>query len=193
MGTMRSHIIGVATCPGCGERLEMAFDVSEIRIAPHLPDGDGVCEEVEEFGFNIAGYALCFRLPNSRDLSALAGDADSAASRRLLFVGCVLSAECEGADVSAAELPGDIVAAVIAHMAEAAPQAEVQIALTCPECAHCWQATFDILSFFWQEIDDWARRILRDVHALASAYGWRESDILALSLYRRQLYLEMVG
>ena len=33
---------------------------------------------------------------------------------------------------------------------------------------------------------------LRDVHALASQYGWRESDILRMSARRRQFYLEMI-
>ncbi|HSB10234.1 MAG TPA: phage baseplate protein, partial [Blastocatellia bacterium] len=31
------------------------------------------------------------------------------------------------------------------------------------------------------------------VHTLASAYGWRESDILNLSPWRRQLYLTLVN
>jgi hypothetical protein len=33
---------------------------------------------------------------------------------------------------------------------------------------------------------------VREVHLLASAYGWRESDILAMTPWRRQLYLELV-
>ena len=41
--------------------------------------------------------------------------------------------------------------------------------------------------------DAWALRTLAEVHRLASAYGWREQDILALSPARRQLYLGMVG
>jgi hypothetical protein len=188
-----SHIAGVTACPGCGERLEMAFDVSEIRAAPRPPAGDAVREETEAIEFGTAGYALRFRLPNSSDLSAIANHADVVASRRLLFERCVLGAQHDDADVPAADLPGDVVAAVIAHMAEADPQAEVQIALICPACTQRWLAIFDILSFFWHEIDDWAQRILRDVHTLASAYGWREADILALSPRRRQFYLEMVG
>ena len=52
---------------------------------------------------------------------------------------------------------------------------------------------FDILSFFWGEIQICARRLLREVHALASAYGWTESEILSLSTTRRHAYLEMVG
>jgi uncharacterized protein (UPF0212 family) len=188
-----SQIVGVADCPGCGERIEMAFDVSEIRASPLLTDTEEVSEAIETFALRTADYALCFRLPNSRDLAAVAGYTDLTVGRRHLFERCILGAQRDGADIPVAEMPGDLVAAVAARMAEVDPQADVQIALTCPVCTHRWQATFDILSFFWQEINDWAQRILRDVHALASAYGWREADILALSPRRRQFYLEMVG
>ena len=64
-------------------------------------------------------------------------------------------------------------------------------ALYCPECGHRWHATFDIVSFFWSEIDAWAYRTLHQVHRLASAYGWREADILAMSPWRRQFYLSL--
>jgi hypothetical protein len=49
------------------------------------------------------------------------------------------------------------------------------------------------VSFFWNEINTWAYRMLRDVHALATAYGWREADIVAMSPWRRQVYLDMVS
>ena len=82
---------------------------------------------------------------------------------------------------------------IIDQMALADPQADVQLNLSCPACNHHWQSVFDIVSFFWSEIHAWAQRTLREIHALASAYGWREADILALSPRRRQLYLEMIG
>jgi hypothetical protein len=78
-------------------------------------------------------------------------------------------------------------------MAEADPLADIQIAISCPACAQGWRAAFDILTFLWSEIEAWAWRMLSDVHTLASAYGWCERDILALSPTRRQFYLEMVG
>jgi hypothetical protein len=78
-------------------------------------------------------------------------------------------------------------------MSRADPQADVRLALTCPACRHQWRSIFDIVTFFWIELDVWARRTLRDVHALARAYGWREADILALSPQRRQCYLEMIS
>jgi hypothetical protein len=78
-------------------------------------------------------------------------------------------------------------------MAEADPQADIQLAISCAACSHHWRTTFDIVSFFWSEIEVWARRLLCEVHILASAYGWHEREILGLGPVRRQLYLEMLG
>jgi hypothetical protein len=50
-----------------------------------------------------------------------------------------------------------------------------------------------VVAFFWEEIDVWAERTLSDVHRLASAYGWSESDILALGPRRRQRYLALIA
>jgi hypothetical protein len=49
------------------------------------------------------------------------------------------------------------------------------------------------VTFFWSEISAEARRLLLEVHNLASAYGWSESDILSMSALRRRYYLEMIG
>jgi hypothetical protein len=65
--------------------------------------------------------------------------------------------------------------------------------LTCPQCAHQWQAPLDIVSFLWSEVHAWAIRLLREIHELASAYGWSEAEILALSPWRRRAYLELVN
>jgi len=86
-----------------------------------------------------------------------------------------------------------VAAAIIDSMLHADPQAEVHLALSCPACAHQWQSLFDIVSFFWGELEAWARRLLYDVHTLASAYGWCEADILAMSAWRREQYLNMAN
>ena len=65
--------------------------------------------------------------------------------------------------------------------------------LSCPSCDHRWQMAFDILYFFWSEINAWASRIMQEVHVLARAYGWRENEILGMSPWRRQRYLKMLG
>ena len=85
-----------------------------------------------------------------------------------------------------------MLAALAAEMSARDPQAEVLLDLTCPGVRREWQAVFDIAAYFWAELAAEAKRLLREVDALARAYGWREADILALSPRRRQAYLELV-
>ena len=81
---------------------------------------------------------------------------------------------------------------VSARLSDLDPQADVRIDAACPSCANRWQAPFDIVSYLWAEIDAWACRMLRDIVRSAAAYGWRESEILALSPIRRQVYLDLI-
>jgi hypothetical protein len=104
-----------------------------------------------------------------------------------------LKAKCSGQLVAADQLDEDTVTALSERMSELDPQGDVQLALNCPLCSHHWDAPLDIVSFVWGEIHAWAVRLLHDVHALALAYSWRESDILAMSPWRRQAYLELIG
>ena len=68
----------------------------------------------------------------------------------------------------------------------------IELQLACPDCGHPWAVPFDTVSFLWDEVGAWAERTLREVHLLASAYGWGEDEILALSPERRRRYLGMV-
>jgi hypothetical protein len=187
--TFGPQLNSLTTCPGCSERLELTFDVSDIRAKI----ASSTAEPGAALLLCIADHEVSFRLPNSLDLFAIAGSQDLAASTQLLFQRCLLAAKHQGEEKSAAQLPKEIAEAVEERMSQADPQADVQLALSCPQCGHQWQAIFDIVSFFWSEIDAWAFRILREVHTLASAYGWREADILAMGPWRRQCYLDMVG
>ena len=59
--------------------------------------------------------------------------------------------------------------------------------------AHEWELLFDIAEFFWTEISAQAQRLLREIDALARAYGWTEHEILSLPAQRRQTYLELIA
>ncbi len=200
-GTFGPRVVSLATCPACSQCLELSFDVADIRAAPEPAALEGdLREPLQEFSVNVADYEVRFRLPNSLDVAAVAHsprkgifDEDVEAARSRLIERCLVRACHDNEDVSAAQLPEDVVNAVAARMAEADPQGDAQLALTCPACRHAWQATFDVASFFWSEINAWATRLLREVHDLASAYRWSEADILVMSPLRRQLYLEMTG
>jgi uncharacterized protein (UPF0212 family) len=182
--TFGPRLASLAACPACGELLETAFDVADIRVQD-AGDGD------EPLSLSVAGRELTFRLPNSADLAALAGGEDLDGARRRLLGRCLLAVRGEEAAVE--RLPAEVLQAVADRMAEADPQGDVELALTCPACGHGWPAAFDIASFFWTEVDAWARVLLHEIHILASAYGWREPDILALSPWRRRSYLELIG
>ena len=184
--TFGPQLPSLATCHGCQERLELTLSLADLRLVPAAEPG-------ETLSLNVGGYALCFRLPNSQDLVMIAHQLDVPTARQILFERCLLTAHLDGQQQSANQLPPQIVDAIVEHMGRADPQANIQLALVCPQCGHQWQVTFDIASFFWSEINAWAHRILREVHILASRYGWSERDILALSPWRRQFYLNVVN
>jgi hypothetical protein len=192
--TFGSQLVGSAECPACGERLELAFRVGDVLVSPFEEPGSSAEDAVNRAGsFRDGQFHIEFRLPTARDLGAVAKLDDAPAARRFLLDRCLLAVDRGGENQAADSLPDEITNAVIQRMAELDPQGETHLALCCPACEHRWKMLLDIVSFFWTEIHAWAQRILREVHTLASAYGWREADILAMSPLRRQLYLEMVG
>ncbi|HEU4597709.1 MAG TPA: hypothetical protein VFS10_21460 [Pyrinomonadaceae bacterium] len=183
-----------ARCERCGEPLELSFEVSDIRAVQSAAEG------ADALTLSVDDYEVTFRLPNTQDLSAVAaevgrGGEDLARARESLLARCVLRVLERGEEraASVAALPERVREALEGRMAEADPQSDVRLALSCPACEHRWSVAFDIVSYFWDEINAWAVRTLREVHTLASAYCWREEDILAMSPWRRHAYLEMVG
>jgi uncharacterized protein YbaR (Trm112 family) len=184
--TFGPQLMSIAACPQCSERLEFNFRVEEIIAKP-----EGA--EQARFSFSVKGYEVQFRLPDSLDLLAIPSGADLPLAERFLLARCLISARLGGAEKSLDELPAEVVEEVVEEMGRVDPQGQVQLALSCPQCGHLWQLVFDIVSFFWSELNAWAGRVLREVHALASAYGWREEEILSLSAWRRQVYLGMIG
>jgi len=139
------------------------------------------------------GFRVTFRLPDSYDLAGIVGLSDPEAARGSLLGSCILSSAFEGSEVGLEELPEAVIAQITGRMADADPLAEVELALACPGCGIEWPLAFDIQSFLWRKIEERAGRLLREIHALASAYGWREDDILALTEVRRRAYLERIS
>ena len=186
-----SRLVSVVACPNCGSQLQLTFDAADLGAIPSLA-APGADADAELLTLTSPPYTLRYRLPNSTDVLA-AGQSESVeAARWLLLRRCLQSAERNQAAVTPEELPAEVVDALAAQMARADPQADLQVDVSCPVCGKEWATTLDVAAYLWAEIDRWARRLLREVHALASAYGWREADILALSAARRQAYLELI-
>ena len=160
-------------CPECGEPLEFALSASAfLERAPaagtrHATVGD---------------YRV--RLPTTRDLASVAGEPDEASATRKLLDRLRGDSDSGADSISADELASALDAAD--------PCMDLTLELSCPACAHRWNAPFDVPAYLWEEVDVRARRLLDEVHALARSYGWSEQEILGLSETRRHAYLERV-
>ena len=184
--TFGSQLASVAGCSKCGEVLEWEIETVDLLM-------DQPAESPGELSIDVDNYYVRFRLPNTLDLASISNCQDASSARLRLLENCISVAQHEGEEISARALPVSVTAEIGKRMAEADPQADLEVDLSCPACGEQWQAKFDIESFFWTELSAWAQRILLEVHSLARAYGWSESDILNLSPWRRQFYLGMAG
>jgi len=180
------RLSSLANCPACGETVESDFTANSLEGVP----GEAAPESM---ALSAEGFEVCFRLPNTLDLEAVARASQPDRAKVRLLERCVVSAEQGGVPIGAAALPPSVINALSEAMEAADPLANIELALACPSCGHRWSAALDIGSFFWAELNAWAGRTLREVHLLASAYGWTEAEVLALSPWRRQAYLQMVG
>jgi len=193
--TFGAQVKGLAECPACHERLELAFSADDLRSMDLLPEPDFSLPDAPAAVtlFRAKGYEVGFRLPTSADLLNIARLADEEQARLRLLEACIVSARHRKQVVSIEELPPGLVPDVIEQIGQAAALANLTISATCPACSHQWEIVFDIVSYFWSEINAWAMRMMREIHVLASTYGWNEADILSMSAWRRQRYLELIG
>ena len=172
-------------CPQCGGYLEIHFTTPPIKTASD--------ESQDILDVKAHGLTVKLRLPNSVDLAEAISVGDIEHAREVLLGRCVIEARRENMTIAADELPQEVIEEINRRMVSSDPAAEVRLDLQCPLCAHSWRALFDIAAFFWTEISAHARRLLREIDALARTYGWCEAEILGLSATRRQAYLELIG
>ncbi|WP_298734386.1 hypothetical protein [uncultured Chitinophaga sp.] len=172
-----SRLLNIAYCPHCAEKVEWESAVQQLRLQSCLQADVPAARSLE-----TAGYTIRYRLPNTLDICAAYTNAEALLQR------CILEVQ------PAAEpaLPEQVAAALMQRMSEEDPQADIRMLLNCPACGHQWEALFDIASYLWAEVHQWALRLLQEVGLLASAFGWSEKEILNMSAQRRQLYLEMI-
>jgi hypothetical protein len=155
----------VITCPACGAMLDAPLLLDELpQAAPTGP---------------VAVGDVTVRAPSTRDLLSVVDAADPAAALRARCIEGPSDWEVNApprADLTAAaeELCG---AAAVALRAE------------CPDCGAAIVADVDVVDILFARITDDAMAVLRDVGELAAAFGWAESDILALTPVRREHYL----
>jgi hypothetical protein len=170
---------GWTECDRCGEKLEFVLECRSLIERQR----ESRSEPVEVKG-------QMFRVPTSRDLARIAGErnAEKAALRLMEF--CHIT---NGEDDAAAQSwSSEELEELGEKMIEADPLAETMLSFECPSCKSTRAQALDLPEFLWAEVEAAAKRLLEEIHNLASAYGWSEDAILSLSNSRRALYLQMV-
>jgi hypothetical protein len=174
----------VVTCPACGEPMDVSFSAADVPMRAGAPPGRPI-EAV------VAGVRVRLRLPTGADQEAAArADGDAA---RVLLDRCVVALDGAPPDAAALRRLDEAARAQLdAALAAAARGPELSMDLRCPECGHEFGTDFDVAAFLLDDLHVPLPVLLREVHALAVAYGWSERDVLDLGRIRRRTYIALV-
>jgi hypothetical protein len=171
-----SRLQAWAECASCGEKMEFDMDARDLLITFGTPAREDETVEVN---------GRTFRLPSSRDLAEAMKEAGAVQGAIRLLQTCCIGQPPAGWTEEDIQIVGE-------KLASADPAAELLLSLVCPVCGETREEVLDPVTFVWAELGARAKRLLRDIHTLASAYGWTERDILSLSDFRRSQYVEMI-
>lgn len=157
-------------CRGCGESYEFTLRLSELMAAqdaehPGPADADG-----------------CWTLADGRRVRApRVADTAAAGSPGDLLARLVVDGEPD-AD------PG----AVSEFLERAAPLLSLDLAAACPHCARGETVRFDLAEYLGARLAGERPFLLREVHLIASRYGWSHREILALSRADRRAFAGLI-
>lgn len=171
-------------CPRCTTTIE--FDLDATTLLTHAT-GESPATPVELDGWHVDWSPLTFgahldladgrRAPEATDLVRAVVDEVKSP---------------DGTPAAAEDLPAPVVAALAEAQLAADPLVEVAVALACSECGADTDAVVDLVAHVSQAVEVRGRRLLDDVHELATAYGWSERTVVSLPARRRRAYLERV-
>ncbi len=176
--TLGDKISAVLPCPACSAKMDVDFAVQDVPVEPRP-------QTAATYTLELAGRTIRFRLPTGADQEAVLHQEPDLAAAALL-ARCVVNDG--GAVLTAADR-----SAVVEAMDRLAPQIDLELDLTCPECGHTFVAPFDTTAFFLHEMRTHGDRLLREVHLLAFYYHWSEAEILGLGQNRRRAYLALLS
>jgi hypothetical protein len=180
--TLGDDFQAVFACPACDAKMDVSFKASEIPIECRT-------QQTAKFSIHLAdpqpsGRTVSFRLPTGGDQEAALGMGNDPV--QAILDRCILGDG--GSRLSLQERE-----AVIEAMERTAPEVDLELDLSCPECGKTFLVRFDTTAFFFDEMRISAKQLLRELHALAFYYHWSEAEILRLRRDRRRAYLGLLN
>jgi len=178
--TFGNRISSTINCAGCSEPFDLDFLMDDLQAYQASLRNDTELEQLESGVFRMDDNTV-FRLPIGEDEAAVSGMPRDLAEKQLL---------------SSCMVQGDVAEsgeAVESAMQSIAPIFALDLAAKCPECGLEQAVHFDVQAYLISAILNRRKQLLRDVHRLASAYGWSHLEILSLPSNLRRVYSSMVA
>jgi hypothetical protein len=172
-------------CPldSCGEALEAALPVEAIVEMARLAEA-----EPQLVVAGTGSRPLALRRPTGVDqLRWLSRNYPSASIAEAAMLQSLLPQSSPG------PLPADLVRLVGEQLEELDPLPCFAVVTLCPACGWQGEIAVDLEAVLLAGLHRAQRRMLADIHVLASRYGWREQDVLAIPPKRRADYRRMIA
>jgi len=181
-----SSLTGHLCCSKCGAQLEFDLDLPQIIRRLETMAGDATAD------WTFGNDRFSMRVINHLDLVAVSAQAGPDDARRLLLERCTRVNGCPASDenVSAALRASETLA--LETFTRLHQAAEITCRVQCIACGHSEESDLDMARFLSAEVRHAARKLIREIHELACAYGWSEEAVLNLPAHRRGQYLEMI-
>lgn len=164
-------------CTACATKMELEFRGTDLGFdggVPELPLAGQGFQTVD-----IDGACVRLRPVTLGDVLSLSAGASAQVSEQVL-ADHVLQSDHPIALERLAQALEDL-----------DPLADLWISCRCPECGAGQSLAFDPVAFVAREVRQMAQQLMADVVALARAFHWSETDILALPATRRAYYVSM--
>ncbi|HYL17706.1 MAG TPA: hypothetical protein VEV20_03440 [Burkholderiales bacterium] len=172
----------------CGHEMELELSVSQLLSAP---------EPAECFSWSAEpGCELELRLPTGRDQiewRESAADANEEEGVDLRMASSLVSRVNGQPPASDWTLPPDWLPALDAAFREHDVLTAMELQVSCPWCGKESALEPDVEALALSRLAAEQRRVLEEIHQLASAYHWTEADVLALPRLRRSFYIARTG
>lgn len=165
-----------ARCDRCHEPLSFSLPLEGFLQTP--PSGLLRCQPENDSAFNV-------RLPTGADQKGWleTGEDNPETLAKTLVVDEQALARWDENHLSAMEQV----------LEEADPYTALDLESECPYCEAAVSQPLDLESVLLHRLQSALTERLREVHRLARAYHWSESDILALPAQRREFYLACIA
>ena len=172
-------IDSTATCTACSSPYDLGFALDDLFAALDRSTESNTTQQLGDGTFRTSS-GLHFRLPTAREEIEVS-QLPLEKAEQVLASRCVLESP-----------EGDSPSALEDAIEEVAPVLDLDIDTACPECGVRQGVRFDMQFYLLSAIERERTHVLREIHRIASAYGWSFKEILGLERNDRQALVQLI-